>query len=69
MAQAYDVVIDFGDNAVHDTPKRCNTDEELKVYLNMVPSTFGFWANGKATVHIQKVDTENDHPKLPFTHA
>lgn len=61
----FEVVVDFGDRAIHDKPKRCNTPAELATYLARVPDTFGFYHEGTARISVTTV-YEGDHPQLPF---
>lgn len=50
----YEVVIDFGDNAVC-TPKRVKNLTELGLYLERIPGMIGFEIHHEAKVKIKMV--------------
>lgn len=57
----YEVLIDFGDDALK-VPHICRSESDLGLYLERVPSMFGFQATGTATVKINRIFNNKETP-------
>lgn len=59
----YEVTIDFGDNAVKE-PKRFDSETEMALYLEKIPSMFGFSCTREATVNIKRLPNTKGNLQL-----
>lgn len=57
----FTVTLNFGDDAVL-RPRTFDSYSDLAHYLEKIPNTFGFFANEKVTIEIQRLE----EPKFPL---